>query len=91
MPKRGLKETETDQWLKLSRGVASALSGYMESNNLSRADLATELGVSQQYISRVLSGTVNFSFKSIAKIEAALGVNCIEPVNFSREQKSSRI
>ena len=51
---------------------------FMQENGLKRADLAKKLGVSPQYVSRLLSGTENLSFKSIANIEEKLGVNCLD-------------
>lgn len=48
----------------------------MQDNGLKRADLANKLGVSPQYVSRLLSGTENLSFKSIANIEDKLGIVC---------------
>ncbi len=65
-------------WLKWSRSVAIRLIQYMESNGMSQKDLAECLGVSPQYVSRLLSGTVNFSFKSLAGLEEKLGVNMME-------------
>jgi transcriptional regulator with XRE-family HTH domain len=56
--------------------VALALIDYMQDNGLSRSDVADRLSVSPQYVSRILSGKVNFSFKSIAEIEEKLGVDC---------------
>lgn len=57
------------------------LMGYMQTHGLKRADLALRLGVSPQYVSKLLSGTENLSFKSIANIEDKLGINCIAMVN----------
>lgn len=51
---------------------------YMQENGLSRSDIAAKLGVSPQYVSRILSGKTNFSFKSIAEIERKLGISCME-------------
>ena len=70
---------ENETWLRLSRSVSLTLIDYMQEHNLSRVELASQLGVSQQYLSRILSGTENFSLKTIAKIEAALGVTCFIP------------
>ena len=67
---------ENASWLKRSRSVALAIIDFMQDNNLSRKDVAERLGVSPQYVSKILSGKVNFSFKSIAEIEARLGVDC---------------
>lgn len=63
-------------WLRWSRHLAVALVGYMQDNGLKRADLAARLGVSPQYVSKLLSGTENLSFKSIANIEDKLGICC---------------
>lgn len=67
---------ENASWLRWSRKVAVTLIGYMQDNGLKRADLASRLGVSPQYVSRLLSGTENLSFKSIANIEDKLGITC---------------
>lgn len=63
-------------WLKWSRQMAVILIGYMQDNGMKRADLASKLGVSPQYVSKLLSGTENLSFKSIANIENKLGIVC---------------
>ena len=65
---------ENEVWLKWSRGIALSIVAYMQANSLSRSDIANKLGVSPQYVSRILSGTTNFSFKSIAEIERKLGI-----------------
>lgn len=68
---------ENAGWLRWSRQLAITLIGYMHDNGLKRADLASKLGVSPQYVSRLLSGTENLSFKSIANIEEKLGITCM--------------
>ena len=69
---------ENEVWCKWSRGIALSIVSYMQEKKLSRADIAEKLGVSPQYVSRILSGTTNFSFKSIAEIEKRLGISCME-------------
>lgn len=71
---------QNEVWLKWSRGIALSIVDYMQENNLSRSDIAEKLGVSPQYVSRILSGTTNFSFKSIAEIESKLGISCMEAI-----------
>ena len=53
-------------WLRWSRGIALSIVDYMQANGLTRSDIANKLGVSPQYVSRILSGSNNFSFKSVA-------------------------
>ncbi|MDE6265213.1 MAG: helix-turn-helix transcriptional regulator [Paramuribaculum sp.] len=69
---------ENAGWLRWSRQMAATLMGYMQTQGLKRADLAERLGVSPQYVSKLLSGTENLSFKSIANIEEKLGIRCME-------------
>ncbi len=68
---------ENAGWLRWSRQLAVTLIGYMQDNGMKRADLASKLGVSPQYVSKLLSGTENLSFKSIANIEDKLGISCM--------------
>lgn len=68
---------ENASWLRWSRRLAITLIGYMQNNGMKRADLAAKLGVSPQYVSKLLSGTENLSFKSIANIEEKLGISCM--------------
>lgn len=73
---------ENREWLKWSRDVALSLVDYMETNGINRNGLAERLGVTPQYVSKMLSGKVNFSFKSIAEIESKLNIrllNIMEP------------
>lgn len=65
---------ENKAWLNWSRNVALSLIEYMERNGLNRNGLAERLNVSPQYVSKILSGKVNFSFKSIAELEEKLGL-----------------
>ncbi len=67
---------ENAGWLRWSRQLAVTLIGYMQDNDLKRADLAARLGVSPQYVSKLLSGVENLSFKSVANIEDKLGISC---------------
>lgn len=68
---------ENEGWLRWSRQMAISLIKYMQDNKLKRADLAAKLNVSPQYVSRLLQGTENLSFKSVANIEEKLGIHCL--------------
>lgn len=54
-----------------------SLIDYMETNGINRNGLAERLGVTPQYVSKILSGKVNFSFKSIAEIENKLSIKLL--------------
>jgi transcriptional regulator with XRE-family HTH domain len=49
------------------------LSRWMESKQVSQADLAAAMGVSPPYISKVLKGNVNFTLATMTKLAYALG------------------
>lgn len=69
---------DNEVWLKWSQGIAMKIIDYMQENNLSRADIASRLGCSPQYVSKILSGHTNVSFKSIAEIEKCLNIQIME-------------
>ena len=73
-----ISRKENASWLRWSRHLAVVLIGYMQDNGMKRADLASKLGVSPQYVSKLLSGTENLS---IANIEDRLGISCLVMVN----------
>ncbi len=75
-----LNHQTEESWQRWSRQIALLLIDYMQGNALSRTDLATRLGVSPQYVSRLLSGKENLSFKSVAQIEERLGITCMETI-----------
>lgn len=68
---------ENREWLKWSRDVALSLVDYMETNGINRNGLAERLGVTPQYVSKMLSGKIYFSFKSIAEIENKLSIRLL--------------
>lgn len=67
---------ETYAWLEMSRHIANSVNSCMKRENLDRNDIARKLGVSVQYVSRLLSGTANLSLKSVARLDAVLGIRC---------------
>ena len=69
---------DNEVWLKWSQSIAMKIIDYMQERKLSRADIASRLGCSPQYVSKILSGHTNFSFKSIAEIEKRLNINLME-------------
>ena len=69
---------DNEVWLKWSQGIAMKIIDYMQEHDLSRADIASRLGCSPQYVSKILSGHTNFSFKSIAEMEKCLNIQIME-------------
>lgn len=66
------RRAKADGWLSYSRRIAVRTALAMKRHNLSRADLATRMGCSPQYVSRLLKGEENLSLETICKLENAL-------------------
>ena len=50
---------DNEVWLKWSQGIAMKIIDYMQEYKFSRADIASRLGCSPQYVSKILSGHTN--------------------------------
>jgi len=61
-------------WTGWSESIARTIRVYMKSEKLDRAGAAARLGVTPQYMSRILSGKENLSLKNIAGIGEGLGI-----------------
>ena len=66
-------------WLRYSQRIAMMMLDRMEELGMTQKSLATKMGCSQQYISKVLKGTENLSIETISKIESALELEILEP------------
>lgn len=77
MSSAGYKEVER----RMCR--AAQIADAMESQGLSKKQFADKMGKSPSQITKWLSGTHNFTDKTLNEISIALGVNlnCIEPTN----------
>ncbi|MDI3318413.1 helix-turn-helix domain-containing protein [Pinibacter soli] len=66
------------KWLGYSGNIAQRILAALEdSETVNQKVLAEKIGVSPQYISKVVSGNENLTLETIAKISEALGVELI--------------
>jgi len=70
---------ENKSWLRYSQHIALLIQDKMNNMNLTQKDLAAQMSVSQQYISKILKGQENFSLETLAKIEEILHINILVP------------
>jgi ribosome-binding protein aMBF1 (putative translation factor) len=61
-------------WLLRSAEIAVRVLSALEDKNLSQKQLAVLMGVTPQYINKVLRGRENLSLETISKLETALGI-----------------
>lgn len=69
---------ENREWLSYSFDLALRILEVLEVKKMTQKDLAEQLGVSPQYISKIVKGKENLSLETIANIEKALGIRLIE-------------
>ena len=65
-------------WLPYSRKIAIKTALAMQEQDLSRSEVATRMGCSPQYVSRLLKGEENLSLETICKLEHALNMQMFE-------------
>ncbi len=66
---------EQKDWRDNAFDIALILLDYKDTHDLNQAQLAKKIGVSKQYINRVLQGKENLPRESISKIENAFGIS----------------
>lgn len=67
------------QWIHESQKIATAMVIQMDKMGLKQSDLAKRMGVSQQYISRILRGKENLTLTTIVRIEESLNLSILSP------------
>jgi len=63
--------------LRYSQHIALLMQDKMNKMNLTQKELASQMSVSQQYVSKILKGHENFSLETLAKIEDILHINIL--------------
>jgi ribosome-binding protein aMBF1 (putative translation factor) len=85
LEKAGQREANRD-WIiksaKIAIRILREIRAQKETNNMSQKVLAEKLGVSPQYINKIVKGQENLSLETICKIEKALGISLIEVTTF---------
>lgn len=69
---------ENRDWLKLSGRIAARVLTVLKAKGMSQVDLATTMGVSPQYVNKMLKGNEKFQIDTICKLERCLGVRLLE-------------
>lgn len=64
-----------EDWRDNAFDIALILLDYKDTHDLNQAQLAGKIGVSSEYINRVLQGKENLPRESISKIENAFGIS----------------
>jgi len=62
------------EWLRKSAKIALAIRRELRLMGITQQDLATKMGLSPQYVGRILKGQENLTLETISKLETAIGV-----------------
>jgi len=67
--------TTPEYWItKIQLDLYTMMNKYMESNKLSRTDMAKKLGVTKGYISQVLNGDFDHRLSKLVELSMAIGI-----------------
>lgn len=69
---------ENKEWLRKSAKIALAVRRELRLQGMSQQELATKMGLSPQYLGRILKGQENLTLETISKLETAVGKSLIE-------------
>jgi transcriptional regulator with XRE-family HTH domain len=74
------------EWLDKSALIAIKILSSLRSQASTQRALADNIGVTPQYINKVVKGQENLSLETICKIEGALGISLIEVPTYETTQ-----
>ncbi len=68
---------ENEAWLDKSADIALRVLRILRSKSITQKDLADRLGVSAQYINKIVKGKENLTLETICKLEQALEIELV--------------
>ena len=81
--KKALWRKANKNWLDKSSLIALKILRAITDQKSSQKELADKMGVSAQYINKIVKGSENLSLETISKLEVALGIQLIEIAGYS--------
>ena len=79
------------EWEMLSQTVAFEILDALSQRSWNQTDLAKKMGVSRQYVSKLVSGRENLSLEQLAKINNAFERNILKFVDNESERRRSKV
>lgn len=71
--RRALQDAAEDPGFGLQQEIVDEITWYMREHKVTRADLASAMGVSPGRVSQILSGGENLTLRTLNHVVAALG------------------
>ena len=85
-----LYKDENQKSLSRSQAIAFAILTELDNQGLSQKALADRMGISAQQVNKWVKGCENFTFETIAKLEAALHIELINVVTYKTKKISKK-
>ena len=83
---------ENKKWLSYSSNIALRVLAALEENeNMTKETLAQMIGVSPEYMNKILKGQEDLSLETIAKLSEALNVELITFPKFLFDQPVNKV
>jgi len=80
---------ENEAWLDKSAQIAIKILRHLRLNKISQVELANRLGVSAQYVNKIVKGRENLSLETICKLENALNISLVKIVSYESSLEES--
>lgn len=64
---------ENKEWMRKSAKIALTIRRELKAQGMSQQHLAAKMGLSPQYVGRILKGQENLTLETISKLEVAVG------------------
>lgn len=91
-----LSRAQDHSWSKKATDISIRILTHLRKTNTTQSDLAEQMGVTRQYVSKIVQGKENLGLATICKIEEILGITLIEvpgisdATNCTQTQTSTR-
>lgn len=72
-----------DAYLEKSARIAVAVLSVLREHKMTKQELAIKMGVSAQYVSKIVKGNENLTLETISKLEKALNIKLISVTDHS--------
>lgn len=73
-----------DAYLEKSARIAVAVLSVLREHKMTKQELAIKMGVSAQYVSKIVKGNENLTLETISKLEKALNIKLISVTDHSQ-------
>lgn len=80
------KYESNKDWLDKSALIAIKILSTLRSQSITQKGLADSIGVTPQYINKVVKGQENLSLETICKIERSLGITLVAVPSYEKSQ-----